>query len=136
MLVRCSNRGRMGVAVQLKTVLIVDEDLGFVFWLGHLLNNAGYQVWPARNGEDAAALMDELGAELDLLIIDPNLRGAAAFLEKQRTAAISTPSRWSGGKNGSGLSLVSILLLPSRRIQTRSPGWSGSRRFATSPSDG
>ena len=86
----------MGVAVQLKTVLIVDEDLGFVFWLGHLLNNAGYQVWPARNGEDAAALMDELGAELDLLIIDPNLRGAAAFLETQRTAVISTPSRWSG----------------------------------------
>lgn len=90
----------MGVAVQLKTVLIVDEDLGFVFWLGHLLNDAGYQVWPARNGEDAAALMEELGAELDLLIINPNLRGAAGFLETQRnnryfrTIALERREEW------------------------------------------
>jgi DNA-binding response OmpR family regulator len=102
----------MGVAVQLKTVLIVDEDLGFVFWLGHLLNSAGYQVWPARNGEDAAALMEELGAELDLLIIDPNLRGAAAFLETQRnsrdfhTIALERRQEWVGPLAGIDIALA------------------------------
>jgi DNA-binding response OmpR family regulator len=102
----------MSVAVQLKTVLIVDEDLGFVFWLGHLLNNAGYQVWPARNGEDAAALMEELGAELDLLIIDPNLHGAAAFMEMQRssrdfhTIALERPEEWAGPVDGVDIALT------------------------------
>jgi hypothetical protein len=37
-----------------KTVLIVDEDLGFVFWLGRLLTETGYQAWPARSGVEAA----------------------------------------------------------------------------------
>jgi DNA-binding response OmpR family regulator len=102
----------MGVAVQVKTVLIVDEDLGFVFWLGHLLNNAGYQVWPARNGEDAAALMEELGAELDLLIIDPNLRGSAAFMEAQRssrafhTIALERPEEWARPAAGVDIALA------------------------------
>jgi DNA-binding response OmpR family regulator len=102
----------MGVAVQLKTVLNIDEDLGFVFWLGHLLNNAGYQVWPARNGEDAAALMEELGADLDLLIIDPNLRGAAAFMETQRssrdfhTIALERPDDWVRPVDGVDIALT------------------------------
>ena len=70
--------------MQVKTIFIVNGDLGFVFWLGRLLNEAGYQVWPARNGDDAAALMQELGAELDLLVIDPGLPGASRFIELQR----------------------------------------------------
>src|SRR5438445_4672062 len=67
-----------------KSVLIVDEDLWFVFWLGRLLNEAGYEVWPARSGHDAAVLMKELGAGPDLLVINPNSSGAASFFEDQR----------------------------------------------------
>src|ERR1700730_2077327 len=66
------------------TVLIVDEDLAFVFWLGRLLNKAGYQVWPARNGNDAAALLKELDTGVDLLVINLNSGGAAALIEGQR----------------------------------------------------
>jgi DNA-binding NtrC family response regulator len=79
------NRGLMGVTAKSKTVLIVDDDLGFVFWLGSLLGTR-YQVWPARSSADAAALMQELGAEVDLLVIDPNLSGASAFMEAQRSS--------------------------------------------------
>ena len=74
----------MRTLAMVKTVLIVDEDLWFVFWLGRLLKDAGYDVWPARSGADAAILMKELGAGLDLLVINPNSCGAAAFFEDQR----------------------------------------------------
>jgi len=70
-----------------KTVLIVDEDLGFVFWLGRLLNETGYQAWPARSGDEAAALLNEIGVAVDLLVINPNTAGAAAFVEDQRRFA-------------------------------------------------
>jgi hypothetical protein len=70
-----------------KTVLIVDEDLGFVFWLGRLLTETGYQAWPARSGVEAAALLSEIGVHPDLLVINPNSEGAAAFVESQRRQA-------------------------------------------------
>jgi DNA-binding response OmpR family regulator len=76
--------GKPEVSTVATTVLIVDEDLAFVFWLGRLLNKAGYQVWPARNGHDAAALLKELDTGVDLLVINSNSCGAAALIEDQR----------------------------------------------------
>jgi response regulator RpfG family c-di-GMP phosphodiesterase len=80
-----------------KTVLILDDDPGFLFWLGGLLTETGYQAWPARSGVEAAALLSEIGAGPDLLVINPNSEGAAAFVENQRhqadfkTIAIQAP---------------------------------------------
>jgi DNA-binding response OmpR family regulator len=67
-----------------KTVLILDEDLSYVFWLGRVLIDAGYQAWPARSGSDAAFLIKELGIQLDLLIVNLSACGAVAFLDNQR----------------------------------------------------
>ncbi|HKE24889.1 MAG TPA: hypothetical protein VKB88_21150 [Bryobacteraceae bacterium] len=44
----------------MKAVLIIDGDLGFVFWLGKLLADAGYQALPAKGFSEANALLDEM----------------------------------------------------------------------------
>ena len=62
------------------TVLIVDSDLGFVFWLGRTLDAAGYQTLPAKSIADATTLLEEITAKIDLLIINSSLSGAAEFV--------------------------------------------------------
>jgi DNA-binding NtrC family response regulator len=54
------------------TVLIIDNDLGFMFWLGQILNEAGYAVLQSRSASEAVDLMSENNIEADLLIIDPS----------------------------------------------------------------
>jgi DNA-binding response OmpR family regulator len=66
------------------TVLILDNDLGFVFWLGRTLDAAGYQTLPAKNISDATILLEELTLEIDLLIVNPSLPGAAEFVSMLR----------------------------------------------------
>ena len=63
----------------MRTILIVDSDLGFVFWLGQALHDAGYNALPAKGVPEATALIGELKTEIDLLIINPNLSGAVDF---------------------------------------------------------
>jgi hypothetical protein len=67
-----------------KTVLIVDRDLGFVFWLGQHLDNIGYQALPAKGSVDATAILRELHVEIDLLIVNPDSDGASALTEALR----------------------------------------------------
>jgi len=62
----------------------VDKDLGFVFWLGQSLDNAGYQALPAKSIGDATALLGQVNLEVDLLIVSPSLEGAYAFAESLR----------------------------------------------------
>ena len=68
----------------MKTVLIVDADLGFAFWLGHGLDEAGYHAFPARSVADAVALPNELKTAVELLIVDPGIPGAASLVENFR----------------------------------------------------
>lgn len=51
-----------------RTILIIDEDLGFLMYLGGVLCKAGYQAWPARNRREAQRLVEELGIDVDLVI--------------------------------------------------------------------
>ena len=37
----------------LKTILIVEGDIGFLMWLGDLLSQAGHRPLPALTGADA-----------------------------------------------------------------------------------
>jgi len=60
-------------------VLIVDSELGFVFWLGQTLDKAGYQVFPAKSIPDASRLLLEANIEIDLLIVSPSTPGAPEF---------------------------------------------------------
>jgi len=72
----------------LKTVVIIDNDLGFVFWLGHLLDQHEYVALPARSVPDAALLILQLDLQLDLLIINPDLMGGLDFI-----SAVRRPNR-------------------------------------------
>ena len=66
----------------MKTILLVDHDLGFVFWLGQTLDRAGYEALPAKDIAGAVSLIEELQLDVDLLVIQPALSGAAEFVEK------------------------------------------------------
>jgi DNA-binding response OmpR family regulator len=69
-----------GVEAQMKTVLVVDSDVGFVFWLGQGLDQNRYAVLPAANVRNARTLLDELGVTVDLVIVNPALPDAADFV--------------------------------------------------------
>ena len=60
-------------------ILLVDSDLGFTFWLGQLLDQAGYEAFPAKNVADAIQLLDQLKFQIHLLVLNPALEGAASF---------------------------------------------------------
>jgi DNA-binding response OmpR family regulator len=69
------------------TALIIDNELGFMFWLGQILNEAGYAALPAKSASEAVGLLSENNIEPDLLIINPSLLGVvrlAAELRRSR----------------------------------------------------
>jgi len=59
-----------------RTVLVADDDIAFVFWLGAVLAEAGYQVVPATNCAQVLSRMNKLKGKVDVVILNPALRGA------------------------------------------------------------
>jgi hypothetical protein len=70
----------------MKTILIIDPDLGFVFWLGQTLASGGCCALPAKGIDDAILLLGQLSRGVDLLVVNPGLSGASAFLDSLRTS--------------------------------------------------
>ena len=68
----------------MKTVLVVDSDLGFVFWLGHGLDQTGYAAFPAKSVPTAKKLLGELKIGVDLLIVNSALPDAAGLVDVLR----------------------------------------------------
>jgi CheY-like chemotaxis protein len=66
------------------TVLIIDNDLGFIFWLGKILGEAGYLTLPAKEVSGAVELLSEYKTKADLLVIDPSLPGALDVISTLR----------------------------------------------------
>jgi len=62
------------------TILIADEDMGFLWWLGELFNELGYRSLPALNCSQALSLLRKSGRQVDLLFINPRLRGASRLI--------------------------------------------------------
>jgi len=62
-----------------QTVLIVDDDLGFLFWLGEVLTRAGYRAIPAHSVEEATNLTRRLRVTADVVIVNPAVSGAAEW---------------------------------------------------------
>ena len=62
------------------TVWIVDDDLGFVWWLGEIFTEAGCRALPALSCEQAMSLMRTLNVGIDLLVVNPRLRGLTGML--------------------------------------------------------
>ena len=63
------------------TVWIVDNDLGFVWWLGEVFTEAGCRTLPALSCEQALALITSLNVGIDLLVVNPQLPGVIKMLE-------------------------------------------------------
>jgi len=74
------------VAAAVKNVLIVDNDLGFVFWLGQALDAAGYDTLPAKGVREAVTLLSEIHVKIDVLMVRSSLPGAEEFAAELRWA--------------------------------------------------
>ncbi|HLK48916.1 MAG TPA: hypothetical protein VKT49_12315 [Bryobacteraceae bacterium] len=80
------------------TILILDNDLGFVFWLGQTLTTPQCTALPALSVPEANTLISQLKLTIDFLIMNPAVPGAAEFtrsLRKQhrqmRVATLAPP---------------------------------------------
>jgi hypothetical protein len=68
----------------MKTALIIDDDLGFVFWLGHALDSLAYSALPAKSIPDAALLVMQLDLTVQVVVVNPALPGSADFIAALR----------------------------------------------------
>lgn len=55
-----------------------------LFWLGHVLDHAGFQAFPAKSVPDAASLLAELHLTISVLIVDCCLPGAEDLITNLR----------------------------------------------------
>ena len=69
----------------MKNVLIVDNDLGFIFWLGAALVGAGYRPWPACSPSDAISVANRKPlSRLHLLVVNASLPGVSKLIAHLR----------------------------------------------------
>ena len=62
-------------------VLIADDDIAFLWWLGELFHDLGYQSVPALSCSQALSLIRKSGRYPDLLVIDPRLKGCSRLIK-------------------------------------------------------
>lgn len=67
-------------------VLIVDEDLGFVWWLGQMFSQAGCQVVPALNSGQTDSLARDLNLKIDVIVVNPELAGVSELIQSLSSA--------------------------------------------------
>jgi ActR/RegA family two-component response regulator len=65
-------------------VLLIDCDLGFVFWLGRTLDRGGYEAFPAKSVPDALKLITELNLTVGLVVLNYSLPGAENLITTLR----------------------------------------------------
>ena len=69
-----------------ETILIIDNDLGFLMWLGLSLASRGYLTIPATSCQNAHRLVDELQpSTIDLVMINRALPGASDLVSVLRS---------------------------------------------------
>jgi len=66
-----------------KNILVLDDDLGFVMWLGRILTEAGFLAMPASTSQEATAIVEECRfPKVDLLIANFELAGSRDLVQK------------------------------------------------------
>lgn len=68
----------------MKTILILDNDPGFLFWLGDLLHGAGLKPFPALNVSQATVLLGEFNLAIDVLVANLAVSGAGELARNLR----------------------------------------------------
>lgn len=66
------------------TVLILDDDLGFVFWVAQTLAGAGFESIPAQSVAEAKRLLNSLSVTLDVVIFSPRIAGSFDYINALR----------------------------------------------------
>ena len=61
-------------------ILIIDEDVGFLWWLGELFHEAGYQTIPSLNCSEALSLARNVKGGIDLVLVHPGIRGVRRLI--------------------------------------------------------
>ena len=62
-----------------KTILLIDDDRGFLIQLNQALKDVGYRVLEATDMADGMAMLERLHAEIDLTVVDLVLPGGSGF---------------------------------------------------------
>ncbi len=68
----------------MQTLLIVDDDLAFVFWLGFGLDAHGLQAVPAKNATAARALLGRIEYPLRAAVVNASLPGTVRLVKDLR----------------------------------------------------
>src|SRR5215472_15399349 len=68
----------------MKTVLLADQDLGFVLWLAAALDKAGYRALPAPSSRHVVGLLTQLQVPVHLVIVACSLPDATALVRSLR----------------------------------------------------
>jgi hypothetical protein len=64
-----------------QTVLIVEEDLGFILWLGQVLTDAGYKAVPALSCQQAFFHIRHFNVDVDAVFANRALSGISNLLQ-------------------------------------------------------
>jgi len=70
-------------------VLVADEDVGFIWWLGELFAEFGYRSIPALGCRQALSLFRRSDSEVHIALINPRLRGGARLISILRHLGVS-----------------------------------------------
>jgi hypothetical protein len=62
--------------------LIIDDDLGFVMWLGEVCHELGWQSVPALHCRKALAWMERFDLPVTAAMVNPELSGAASAVKQ------------------------------------------------------
>jgi len=63
------------------TALIVDDDVGLIFWIGEIFGKAGWNLVPALNCRQAVSLAAMWDLYIDLVVVNPALSGVSEMVE-------------------------------------------------------
>ena len=61
--------------------LIVDEDVGLIFWFGEIFGKAGWNIVPALNCRQAVSLAVMWDSHIDLIVVSAALNGIAEMVQ-------------------------------------------------------
>jgi hypothetical protein len=107
-------------------VLIVDEDLGFVGWLGELFREAGYRTLPALNCRQAVSLIKKFKLNVDVIAVNeglPGVSGMIGTLKRARRPLKIVAIRDPAANPMQGIPADAILERPSGRDPISRPDW-------------
>lgn len=100
------------------TVLIVDEDVGFISWLGEIFSEAGYRALPALSCHQAVSLIKKLKLDVDVIAVNQRLRGISWAIGTLSSA--KRPLKIVLIRNPA---VDAIEVIPSHAILERPSGW-------------